>query len=267
MTEEMQSTIEPRSADSKQGRWVRIALMTLPVGTVLLSIASFGIWWLKKTTVEDRTYAYASALRREMTPEAVTKFDRVAREVLAMPVEDRLPSMAAYLKSSMGAANMGYDVREQRFTVEPVESAIIDVELTGKKRPREVVALITAYGGDLGRVKPDSMALGTLMSLAHSVAGEGTLRTLRFVALPEGLTDPRGRSALEAFESESRGRDERITHVWLLGNLPVDSSRKALRVEQTGCVVKSLPLPESAEAAVEMADELKAALFAEAERL
>ena len=266
MTDPSLPAAQAAPVNSKQGRGVRMALMALPLGTVLLSIASFGIWWFKKQTVEDRTYAYASALRREMTPQAVERFERVAREVLALPTEDRLPSMAAFLESSMGAENMGYQVRETGFTFEPTESSIIDVELTGKQRPRDVVILLTTYGGDLAGAEFDSLGLATLMALAHSVAGEGTVRTLRFAALPDGLTDPRGRDSVTAFADDCRTRDERVTHVWVLGNTALAAIREAFRAESTGCVVQRVPVPETATDAVEEAGPLRSMLFEEANR-
>lgn len=240
----------------KQGRVVRIALMALPVGTVILGIGSFGIWWMKKTQVENRAYAYATALRREMSVEGVKRFADVAAEVLAMPPVEGLPSMAAYLTSSMGAENMGYDVRKNRFCEQPVEATVVDVELTGKPRPREVVMVVVFYGGGPDRVKPESRALATMMSMAHSVTGENRLRTVRFAAVPLGVKSPRGQDGMEVLAADCRGRDERLTHVWVLGDGDLAHVREAVRAEQGGVVVKAVPAPEDASSAVGEGGEL-----------
>jgi hypothetical protein len=42
----------PPQADP--GRWIRAALVILPAGTILLGIASFGIWQWKKDQAADR---------------------------------------------------------------------------------------------------------------------------------------------------------------------------------------------------------------------
>ncbi len=240
----------------KQGRVVRIALMALPVGTVILGIGSFGIWWMKKERVENRAYAYASALRREMSVEGVKRFADVAAEVLA------LPSMAAYLTSSMGAENMGYDVRKNRFCEQPVESTVVDVELTGKPRPREVVMVVVFYGGGPDRVKPESQALATMMAMAHSVTGENRLRTVRFAAVPLGVESPRGLDGMEVLAADCRGRDERLTHVWVLGNGDLAHVREAVRAEQGGVVVKAVAAPEDASWAVGKGGELVQTMLA-----
>ena len=65
------TAVSSSSAITTSGRVVRAALIILPVGTIVLGLASFGIWWSKKQGTEDRNHAYASALRREMTVPAM----------------------------------------------------------------------------------------------------------------------------------------------------------------------------------------------------
>ena len=240
----------------RQGRIVRFGLMALPVGTVLLGIASFGIWWMKKEHVENRAYAYASALRREMTREGVERFALVAKEVLAMPATEAIPSMAAFLTSSMGAENMGYDVRRNDFCREPVEASVVDVELTGKLRPREVAMAVVFYGGGLEKAEAESRALATLMAMAHSVTGENRMRTVRFAAVPLVGRSPRGNDAMEVLAGDCRGRDERLTHVWVLGEGDLAQVREAVRAEQGGVVVTRLAEPKDSETAVRMGEVL-----------
>lgn len=243
-------------ADASRGRGIRIALMVLPIGTILLGIGSFGIWAFKKKAVENRAYAYASALRQEMSVSGVKRFAEVIAEVLSMPLSDALPSIAAYLSSSMGAENMGYDVQRELFCEDPAEASVIDVELTGKKRPREVLVVAAFYGGGIERVDEESMALATLMAMAHSVTGEFQRRTVRFAAVPLGVESPRGLTGIQTLAVESRARDERITHVWILGRGDVGKVREAAKSEQTGAIVQRVELPMEPTAAIAVAEEL-----------
>src|SRR5690606_35194198 len=106
---------------------------------------------------------------------------------------------------SMGAENMGYQVRRDRSRVGETEVANIDVELTGKPRPREVVLLLVPYG-EAGQAEAESRSLAMLMSLAHALTGETRSLTLRFAAVPLGA-DPQ---ALARLAEVAESRRERV---------------------------------------------------------
>ena len=207
------SAVRPPSSLSKSGRLIRVALVVFPLGTVLLGIASFGIWMWKKDRVEDRNLRHASALRAVPAEARWARHVEVLKAVSAVGGEDRLASTASYLESSLGAEGMGY--LPQRFTValkdgQPVAGVV--AELTGKKRPREIVMIMLSYGSP-AEAQKENEALASLLTLAHCLTGEPVLRTVRLVALPlEGMSDSEKQEVLSRFGEEMRRRDERLLH-------------------------------------------------------
>lgn len=242
-----------------QGRVIRAALIIFPVGTIILGIASFGIWWTKKVKVEERGYEYALALRRDLSEAGLQRHIDILREVMAQPPEQKIPAVAAYLESSMGAENMGYQVRRARFQEDAVEQANVDVELTGKQRPREVVLLLVPYG-DPARVKEEGLAISMLMSLAHAMTGETGTSTLRLAVVPMGYDV----KALERFTAAARSKEDRFMQVLVAGGVSpekVDLINKTFRVEETGTVITVLPETQDTTSTLAAAQALKARLL------
>ena len=128
------------------GRFIRAALVIFPAGTIILGILSFGIWWWKRERVEQRGYQYALALRRDLSESGLSRHASILHEALSRADMPRFQAVAAYLESSMGAENMGYHVRRERARVNGMEVSDVEVELTGRQRPREVVLLLVPYG-------------------------------------------------------------------------------------------------------------------------
>ncbi len=192
--------------------------------------------------VEERGYKYATALRREMTPASMERYVKILGEVLGQPQADRLSAVASFLDSSMSAENMGYNPRRVRFYASGVEVANVDVELTGRQRPREVVLVLVPYGGaDAARAAPEAHALAGMMALAHSMAGERGNATVRFIAVPLGVRDESGHSGLDRMMVEVHDRDERLMRVHILGGPEADvleQIRLVLKPEVTGTVIQ-----------------------------
>jgi hypothetical protein len=199
------------------GRIVRAGLIILPLGTVLLGIASFGIWQWKRDRVEDRNLKHASALRQTPSPAGWERHWAVLKAVSEAVGGDRVGSVTSYLESSLGAESMGYDPR--RFVVslrdgQPVAGVL--AELTGKKRPKEVVLVVMEFGAgsDAATVEAENRALASLLTFCHWLTGEPTERTLRFASLPvAGLDTTQRAEVLSRFGEEMRRRDERLMQV------------------------------------------------------
>ena len=152
----------------------------LPVGTILLGIASFGIWQWKREQAADRSFKYALALRRTISPEGIGRHAGIVRTALGK--EDRDLSIPGYLESTMGAENMGYSVRRERFGT---DQSIIDAELTGSKRPLEVVMVLALYGAQADLLESTAQAIAEALSVAHELTGEIVVRCLRFAFIPD----------------------------------------------------------------------------------
>ena len=246
---------QPTSADP--GRWIRFALVMLPVGTILLGIASFGIWQWKKDQAEDRSFKYALALRRQISPEGIERHAGIVRTALGKA--DRDLSIPGYLESTMGAENMGYSVRRERFGA---EQAIIDAELTGSKRPLEVVMVLALYGGQADQLESTAQAIAESLSVAHELTGEKVVRSLRFAFIPDTP------ASLKQLKDGLQRDGERLMHLLVLGGPEVariESMTRALDTKSKGTRVLSLPATKTTQETLQSAHQLKALLLEAAE--
>lgn len=251
------------SASASQGRFIRAALVIFPAGTIVLGIMSFGIWWWKRERVEERGYKYAMALRRDLSEEGLRRHAQVLDAALSRPDMERFQAVAAYMESSMGPENMGYNVRRDRVRAAGAEFSNVEVELTGKPRPREIVLLLAPYG-DSARAVEESCALAMLMSLAHAMTGETRARTLRLAAVPAHADS----GALQRLALACEERRERVIEVFVAGGAGDETRARveqAFQSERTGAVVRALPAVNDAAAAFAAAAPLKAALLSAAE--
>ena len=245
---------QPTSADP--GRWIRFALVMLPVGTILLGIASFGIWQWKKDQAADRSFKYALALRRQISPEGIERYAGIVRTALGKT--DRDLSIPGYLESTMGAENMGYTVRRERFGD---EKSVVDAELTGTKRPLEVVMVLALYGG----TEPQEntvQAIAESLSVAHELTGEKVVRSLRFAFIPDTP------EALKQLKEGLQRDGERLMHLLVLGGPEVagiEGISKALDTTAKGTRVLSLPATKTTQETVQSAHQLKGMLLEAAE--
>ncbi len=247
---------------SSPGRFIRFALIMFPLGLVITSIASFGIWWWKRTQVEERSYGYAMALRREMTVQALDRYTSILREVMQPEGPERLAAVASFMDSSMSAENMGYDPRRDRFFYGSLEVSNVEVEITGKPRWQEVRLVLVPYG-DLARTEAEVQALAGLMSLGHAMTGERRDGTVRFAAVPLGVMDPNGQSAMERLGSTMLGRQERVMEVIVLGGVGEEVLRQvrhAFRADQTGTITEVLPATYKIESTLQAMNALRARL-------
>ena len=77
-------TDSPPQASPHAGRWIRAALVLFPAGTVLLGIASFGIWQWKKDREADRSFNVTKARAILRAYQSVRPLG--AAELAALPV-------------------------------------------------------------------------------------------------------------------------------------------------------------------------------------
>ncbi len=231
------------------GRWIRAALVIFPAGTVILGIASFGIWQLKKDQEEDRSFKYAQALKREISHSGIEKHAELLRHVLLQ--KDALQAVPAYLQSIMGEENMGYTMRRRRFDAAGQECALIDTELAGKKLWREVNLILVPYtAGEDSAALP----LAVMLSVAHELTGRPMLRTLRFAALP------RVDGALELMAAQMRDEGDRVMHLHVLGPMP-EKLPELWKTKSSGTAISNPSLPANSADAETFARALKSQLI------
>ncbi len=244
-------TDSPPQASPDTGRWIRAALVIFPLGTVLLGIASFGIWQWKKNREEDRSFKYALALKRDISLGGIEKHANVLREVLKQP--DALLAVPGYLQSTMGEENLGYAVRRDRYQSGAAECSNVDAELAGKQMPYDVTMILVPYGAG-----EESAALGlaTLLSIAHEVTGQPMLRTLRFATLP------RVPGAVEKMAERLRVEGDRVKFLHVLGPMP-ERLEEVWGLKALGTAIATPALPSSPLAAVTFAKALRDKVLAQ----
>lgn len=228
------------------GRLIRLSLVLFPLGLILTSIASFGFWWHKRQQVEERSFAYATALRRDLNEAAILRHSQILREVLSSSAPQQLAAVASYIDSSMSPENMGYAPVRDRFYHQGEEISNVEAELTGRQRPREVHLVLALYG-DPTHQSGEIQALAGMLSLGHAMAGDRRDHTLRLAAVPLGVKDSNDLNALNRLASSSLNRQERFVQIIVLGGVSEESRnqvRQAFRVEQTGTIVDFQPATE-----------------------
>lgn len=239
------------------GRWIRFALVMLPVGTILLGIASFGIWQWKKDRAADRSFKYALALRRQISTEGIQRHADIARTALGKADHDL--SIPGYLESTMGAENMGYSVRRERFGN---EKSIVDAELTGAKRPLEIVLALVRYSGQPDQIESTAQAMAESLSVANELTGEKVVRSLRFAFIPDTP------AALKQLKEGLHRDGERLMHLLVLGGpevASIEAITSTLDTAAKGTRVLSLPATKTPQDTLQSAHQLKAMLLGAAE--
>lgn len=245
------------------GQIVRAGLIILPFGTILLGIASFGIWAWKKDQVEDRNSQHARAMRQEPNAAGWQRHFAVLQEVALGSFGDRLRSTASYLESSLSAEIMGYGpVRVETPSGLDEKLSGVSAELTGKRRPREIVLILFPYGATEGPTLESEMGqTASLLSLAHWMTGESTERTLRFVMLPlEAVESEQQEKMIHQLGVGMRLRNERLMFLFIAGSNPdlaAPQIMEWLDLAARGAEITSLFLPERAEEWIAQADSLR----------
>ena len=238
-------------ASSDPGRWIRAALVIFPLGTVLLGIASFGIWQWKKNREEDRSFKYALALKREISLGGIEKHTNLLREVLKQG--DALQAVPGYLQSTMGEENMGYAVRRDRFQSGGAECSNVDTELAGKQMPYDVTMILVPYAAG---EESSALALATMLSIAHELTGQPMLRTLRFATLP------RVPGAVEKMAERLRAEGDRVKFLHVLGAMP-ERLEESWGLKALGTAIETPALPSTPMDAVTFAKALRDKVLAQ----
>ena len=244
-------TETPPAPSTDPGRWIRAALVIFPAGTVLLGIASFGVWQWKKDQEEDRSFKYALALKREINLGSIERHTEVLRGVLKQ--KDALQAVPGYLQSIMGEENMGYTTRRQRFDRAGTECAVIDTELAGKKLWRDVNLVLVPYSEN---EESAALALAVMLSVAHELTGQPMLRTLRFATLP------RVPGAVEKMAERLRAEGDRVKFLHVLGAMP-ERLEESWGLKALGTAIEAPALPSSAMDAVTFAKALRDKVLAQ----
>lgn len=219
------------------GKIIRAALVILFFGTIVLGALSFLIYFTKEETKKERSSRYAAGLRRELDASSLERHEKIIRDAFTKPNTERNRTLSSYLESTFGPENMGYTVRAFASKADPSAAPVaLDIEITGSKRPNDIVLVACGYLPGLETFDPTSLSkpLAVTLGVAHALTGGSSNKTIRFVSLENS-------AALTTYYSEAIGNNDRITHIFLLGNLVSasdDAVLKTLHLEGRGTVLK-----------------------------
>ena len=250
------------------GRVVRTALIIFPLGLVLLGAGSFIFYFNHREQTEQRAIKYAAGLRKELNEADLKRYQDIFLDVLAKPADERNKTLATFLESTLGPENMGYSARSVMKKTEPDAPAVaIDAEVTGARKPRDLVLVVTSFLPDLTTIDNASVArpAAVFLNLAHSLTGDAKARTIRFVTV-------QNLEALKVYYDQDISAEERISHVLLLGPLAGTTDAQvteALHLQGRGAVVLRPAIASGGDAASLMpsAQALRKQVIELAERL
>jgi hypothetical protein len=233
---------------------MKVMLVGFPTGLILFSIIAVFIYFQLEEKKTARSIKYAAGLRMELTEATLMRHLGVLETAQADALKGKLTA-SSYVGSTLGPENMGYQTRILRDSEDPgVPINSIDVELTGNKRPRDVVLVLSDY--------TDPVAVSHLLAIAHDITGEAPHRTLRIALVKDA-------SALADYYDKCVAVDERITQVLLLGAL---AQQKDADLQQTFHLMTGVPVlrPElglAMRTPLQSAKELRQQLLDHAQRL
>ncbi|MDB6139451.1 MAG: hypothetical protein JWO94_2523 [Verrucomicrobiaceae bacterium] len=218
------------------GRMIRAALTIFPLGLILLGAGSFLFFFNHREKAEERAIKYAAGLRRELNEADLKRYEEVFSQALSRPAPERVRTLATFIESTMGPENMGYTVRQMvSKTDHDAPPLALDVEVTGSKKPRDLVVVIMTFLPGLTTMDELAVArpAAVFLNVAHSLTGLAKSRSIRFVAL-------QNMASLNAYDAEDISPQERISHVLLLGPAAESTDAEiasALHLEGRGVVL------------------------------
>lgn len=245
-----------------QGKWLRFALVGLPVGLVLLGAASFWIYFEKKEREEKRTYRHALALRRDVGTDDLSRYLGIIGDTAKLSADERRQTIASFVESTLGSENMGYDLKKDVQTDRGVERLSFRVALDGIRRPSDVVLVVAGYGD---AKSADDSALAVLFSLAHAMTGTPRIKTVQFAVLDAsvGTMQP----AFDRFEYEMRKGGDRIVHLVALGASARSIADEWSRKPGAGLVTANPLISKNADELKSEAEALQMVITTAADRL
>jgi hypothetical protein len=181
----MSDASQPGSSESpaKAGCAVRAFLIILPLGLAFMVPTSLWVYYQRKHTAGESASRLAPMLQRELNAEDMARYAQgftqsIGERNLANP--DNLKAASKYVESTMGFANMGYNIQRQEFEVEGQTLSNVLAELPGKKGNKDTVLVVADYD------TADAGGISAMMCVAHAMVGTSHNRSIRFAAVPQG---------------------------------------------------------------------------------
>ena len=190
-----------------QGKFIRTALVGLPLGLFILGFASMVVHHRKPDIPQfDEDYSKrmeaARLNRRDLNREDLERYV----EILSNDIGERnnqnfdaLNRTDIYIQSTLKGSALGYQIKRQMIPVDGIEYHNLSAELTGTKKHNEVIVIGAHYDTNEGSngLNNNSTGVAAALGLARALAGKPQLRTIRFVffyngCAPESERETRG---------------------------------------------------------------------------
>lgn len=167
----------------KAGCVVRAFIIALPLGLAFMVPLSLYIYYQKKYGPQEAASHLAPMLQRELNAVDMDRYVQgfvqgIGDRSLASP--DGLKAAGNYVESTMGFANMGYNIQRQEFKAGGQTAANLLAELPGKKAKKDTVLVLADYD------TADATGIAAMMSVAHAMVGTNHNRTIHFAAVAQG---------------------------------------------------------------------------------
>ncbi len=223
---------------------VRLFLIGLPTGLIVTGIIAMFIYFRIDATRQERDRPRITArppTESELRSQVRTLAAGIGSRHAGAP--ETLVSAAKFIQSTLGPANLGFQVSRHEFDVDGVTRYNLVIDLPGTAAPeKQEIVLVTAnYDSAAESPGADSNATGVaaLMSLAQSMAGSKHFRTLRLAALVNETPPWAGTasSGSAAYVESLRSRQDRIAVVVCLDGLGYYSDSPASQLSPSAAGV------------------------------
>lgn len=176
----------------KEGALIRSLIVALPTGLLVLGVGAMVFTHMnpkeKEADPNEKVRLEAASLnRRPITQADLEKnlailTEQIGERHLGKP--NALEQAAIWIESTMGGANLGYQIDRHAYSVGDQEVRNLIAELPGKSRRDEIVVIGAHYDTVPGCPGANDNGTGVvaLLSLAKAFAGDPQERTVRFVA-------------------------------------------------------------------------------------
>ncbi len=198
---------------AKAGCIVRAFIIILPLGLAFMVPMSLWIYYQRKYAPEEAASHLAPMLQRELNGEDMARYEQgfsrsIGDRGLSNP--DNLKAAASYVESTMGFANMGYNIQRQDFEAGGQIISNIVAELPGKKGNKDTVLVVADYD------TPDASDIAAMMCVAHAMVGTSHPHAIRFAAVTQGDTEDPKANGIEQVAKQLAELEIPITAVVLM---------------------------------------------------
>lgn len=190
-----------------QPKLFKFLLVGLPVGLVITIIIALLLYYTDPSrdgVSKDDALRFAAPVSEQSIKNTVTRLSETVGARSLSDEPDAMNRARKFVQSSLGADNMGYNVRLDERMTGGVDCPTVIAELPGRGRANEIVVIAAPYTSAVGSPGAGRSASGVaaMLALAKAMTGSEQQRTVRFAAFAAESADP------EAYDISAAVRNE-----------------------------------------------------------